>query len=376
MNGSARVPRRLQGEPLLVLGLIIGGWLALRIALWEPPFGLPIPAAISVPSARIIAQQDVKAGAVLPSPARRRDHRSAIQSSPVLWPTLALHGVAASAEAVAVAETPSTDLFASQRALLAAAFAHMRLPPSLAVSLAGQAKPMLAGEPALAPAALPGAPAVGRWSGDAWLLARNGSVGPIAAGQPSYGRSQAGAVLRYALAPSSDHLPVFYARATRALAGPRESEAAMGLGARPIAGVPLRVAGEVRVSDNLLHREIRPAAFAVTELPPAKLPLSLRAEAYVQAGYVGGRFATAFVDGQARLDGLLASIGRDAALRVGAGVWGGAQDRAARLDLGPSLAAAFRLGRTQARIALDYRLRVAGDAEPKSGPALTISAGF
>ena len=140
--------------------------------------------------------------------------------------------------------------------------------------------------------------------------------------------------------------------------------------------MPLRIAGEVRISNNGSYREVRPAAFAVTELPPVDLPLGLRAETYAQAGYVGGRFATAFVDGQARLDGLLASLGRDAVLRAGAGMWGGAQKDAARLDLGPSATAALRIGRARTRLALDYRLRVAGDAQPKSGPALTISAGF
>jgi hypothetical protein len=101
----------------------------------------------------------------------------------------------------------------------------------------------------------------------------------------------------------------------------------------------------------------------------------MRGEGYAQAGYVGGRFATAFVDGQARIDRLVARLGKSE-VRAGAGVWGGAQKHAARLDVGPSATASFRLGETQSRVALDYRVRIAGDAAPKSGPALTISAGF
>jgi hypothetical protein len=215
-----------------------------------------------------------------------------------------------------------------------------------------------------------------RWTGDAWLLLRNGSSGPIAVSEPSYGRSQAGAVLGYRLAPSSGHRPTAYVRTTRALSGPRESEVAAGFTARPLAGVPLRVAGEVRVSEGPAGREVRPAGFAVTELPPAKLPLGLRAEAYVQAGYVGGRYATGFVDGQARIDGHVARVGRNAELRAGGAVWGGAQKHVGRLDVGPSAALSFRLGEAQSRVALDYRVRVAGPAAPESGPALTISAGF
>ena len=183
-------------------------------------------------------------------------------------------------------------------------------------------------------------------------------------------------VLRYRLAPSSGHRPVAYVRATRALTGPQENEVSAGFAARPLAGLPVSVAGEVRLSQTPAGREARPAAFAVTELPPARLPFGLRAEAYAQAGYVGGRFATAFVDGQARVDTPVVRLDRDSEVRAGGGVWGGAQKHTGRLDVGPSATVNFRLGQALSRVALDYRVRVAGDAEPKSGPALTISAGF
>ena len=89
-----------------------------------------------------------------------------------------------------------------------------------------------------------------RWSGDTWLLLRHDSSGPLTPGEPSYGRSQAGAVLRYRLAPSSLHRPSAYVRATRALVSPQETEVAAGLAARPLGGVPLSVAGELRVSQG------------------------------------------------------------------------------------------------------------------------------
>jgi hypothetical protein len=239
-----------------------------------------------------------------------------------------------------------------------------RRPPP---ALGGEAPPSNMSAPAMS---------VNRWTGDSWLLLRNGSGDPITAGEPSYGRSQAGAVLRYRLAPSSSHRPLAYVRTTRALSGPREAEVAAGVAARPLAGVPVRVAGEVRVSEGAAGREVRPAGFAVTELPPAKLPFGILAETYLQAGYVGGRYATAFIDGQARADRHVASLGTSGELRAGGGIWGGAQKDAGRLDAGPSAAIGFRLGEARARVALDYRVRVAGRAAPKSGPALTISAGF
>jgi hypothetical protein len=216
---------------------------------------------------------------------------------------------------------------------------------------------------------------VSRWSADAWLLLRKASgTAPVAVG-PSYGRSQAGAVLRYRLAPASAHRPVAYARITRALAGVAETEIAAGAASRPLPGMPVSFAAEVRFRDGPGGHEVRPAAYAVTELPPVTLPLGLRGEAYAQAGYVGGRFATAFVDGQARIDAPVARLG-GAELRAGGGAWGGAQKGAARVDVGPSAALGFAIGKTRSRLAFDYRFRVAGDAAPGSGPSLTISAGF
>jgi hypothetical protein len=134
-------------------------------------------------------------------------------------------------------------------------------------------------------------------------------------------------------------------------------------------------AGELRLTRAGGQTSARPAAYAVTELPRIDLPAGFKGEAYAQAGYVGGDFATAFVDGQLKLDRQLARLG-NAELRAGGGAWGGAQKGAARLDIGPSATLAFKLGETNSRLSMDWRFRVAGDAAPKSGPALTISAGF
>jgi hypothetical protein len=50
---------------------------------------------------------------------------------------------------------------------------------------------------------------------------------------------------------------------------------------------------------------------------------------------------------------------------------------AARLgDIGPSASLRFPLDGGSARLAIDYRHRIAGNAAPASGVALTLSAGF
>jgi len=230
------------------------------------------------------------------------------------------------------------------------------------------------------PAQMPARATTGsRWSADGWLLLRRDSTTPLLSGRPSYGRSQVGAVIRYSLAAASPLRPQAYLRASAALAGAREYELAAGVSARPLAGLPLRFALETRIGETDLGTRLRPAAFAVTEFPPLRLPLGMRGEAYAQAGYVGGGYATAFVDGQARVERPLVRRG-EIEVSAGAGAWGGAQSDAARLDVGPTAVVSFRLGPksfgARGRVAADYRFRVAGDAGPSSGPALTLSAGF
>jgi hypothetical protein len=121
---------------------------------------------------------------------------------------------------------------------------------------------------------------------------------------------------------------------------------------------------------------LRPAIAVVSELPPARLPLGFTGEAYAQAGYIGGRGATAFVDGLVRAERPLASVaGFD--IRAGGGAWGARQRGAERLDMGPVASVRFRLGTSaSARVEADWRFRVAGRSRPGSGPALTLSAGF
>jgi hypothetical protein len=191
----------------------------------------------------------------------------------------------------------------------------------------------------------------------------------------TYGASQVGAVLRYRLVRGNPHRPTTYLRVSAALNGSGEREAALGLSARPIAGLPVIIAGEGRVSRLSQRTVVRPAVMAVTELPPIALPEGARAEFYLQGGYVGGTGATPFIDGQLRVDRRIHQ-GGPVEIRAGAGVWGGAQEGAGRLDLGPGATVAFAQGPVSARVALDWRFRLKGSAEPASGPTLTVSAGF
>src|SRR5690606_18731219 len=153
---------------------------------------------------------------------------------------------------------------------------------------------------------------------------------------------------RYSLAPASPLRPSAYLRGSAAVAGPQEQELAVGLSVRPVRALPLRLAVEGRLGESGGSAHVRPAAYAVTEVPPIAIASETRLEVYAQAGYVAGDFATAFVDGQARLERALMRSGGGAEVTAGAGVWGGAQEGSSRLDVGPSAAVSFRLGQARA----------------------------
>ncbi|HEY8603965.1 MAG TPA: hypothetical protein VIL62_06480 [Tsuneonella suprasediminis] len=216
------------------------------------------------------------------------------------------------------------------------------------------------------------------WRIDSWVFYRpTASSRRFASGgnRPStYGSSQAGIVLRRALS-RDDHRPFLYTRLTATPDQPRQSELAIGIGGKPLPDVPLQMQAEMRVFDQGGQTEVRPALAAVAELPATQLPLGGTATGYLQSGYVAGGYATAFIDGHLRAEREVATTSA-ARLFVGGGVWGGVQRGAGRLDIGPSVAVNWDTGPVPLRLALDYRLKLAGDADPPDGVAVTLSAGF
>lgn len=345
-----------RGQPLVMLGVLLSGWIVLRTALWQSPSAEAAPPVAQPPQgAPVFAtlQRVAIAPPGVPRERARQDMRAAFAPGMAEQPGLAMLAVAVHEGVPFTGPGPAPE-------------SRLLAPPL-------QQAPAAA--PFLPETALAKSPATGRWSADAWLLLREDSAAAATAGRGSYGRSQLGAVLRYHLRPSSAHRPAAYLRLSQALTGARESEAALGLSARPLPRVPVAVAGELRLTRTDGATDARPAAYAATELPPLDLPGGITAEAYLQGGYVGGSFATGFVDGQVRADRKLFDLGR-AELRAGGGVWGGVQKGASRLDIGPGAGLRLKIGEVPARVSFDWRFRVAGTAEPESGPALTISAGF
>ncbi len=98
-------------------------------------------------------------------------------------------------------------------------------------------------------------------------------------------------------------------------------------------------------------------------------------ETYGQAGYILGRNETHFFDGSATVQGQIAKIS-SAKLSIGAGMWAGGQRGTSRLDFGPRADIRVPVATASARVAVDWRARIAGAARPVSGLTLTISTGF
>ncbi|GLK46899.1 hypothetical protein GCM10017612_48210 [Novosphingobium resinovorum] len=354
-----------RGHPLLALLALLGGWVGGRAATWEPAVSNAAPAALAA----------TQGGAVFQSlPGYADFEPQAPQAAPYAAPNVPL-------VRYAVTYPAAVGLAPSSGADEASDFPHLRKDFAALQPLPRFYAPEGSGGVATSPAAdLPMAPQrPRRWSMDAWtLMRRDSGIAPASVGAlpGTYGASQAGGILRYRLALASPHRPTAYLRSTSTTGRIRETMAAVGLSARPFAAFPVIAALEGRMTDQMGQRRVQGAAMAITELPPFPLPAGFRAEAYGQAGYVAGRYATPFADGQFRADRGLLTLGA-ADMRIGGGLWGGAQKGAARLDAGPTTAITMPIGRgINGRVAVDWRFRLAGDAVPGSGPALTLSAGF
>jgi len=212
------------------------------------------------------------------------------------------------------------------------------------------------------------------WSLGSWAYLREGSGGApegiAAAGQ--LGGSQAGLRLAYGLGEAGRLRA--YGRATMAVEQLKQRELAFGLTFAPVRRWPIDIAVEQRVALGSEGRTAL-AVMASGGVSEVALPAGFRLDAYAQAGIVGARRRDGFADGAIVVDRRLGAddISR---LRLGALAAGAVQPGAARIDVGPRLTLSLPDVGEGGRIALDWRHRVAGDALPESGLALTLAADF
>lgn len=215
-----------------------------------------------------------------------------------------------------------------------------------------------------------------------WMFARQNALAGTSEGHleragvsnGQYGGSQAGAILSIPLpyGPVSDL--AIYGRLGAAMNPWIQEEIAVGARVRPLKGLPLSIHAEQRFSAET-GGDRGTAFFVAGGTGPDHLIEKVALETYVQGGYVFGENHTHFFDGSATLLRPVAESDRKT-LAAGAGLWVGGQRRIGRLDIGPRGDVTVPLGTTSARIAVDWRIRVAGNAHPRSGAAITVSTSF
>lgn len=217
------------------------------------------------------------------------------------------------------------------------------------------------------------APKQRRWSLAAWTFVRPGLAGAGIAPASQLGGSQSGFRFQRRLFERRSLTASANVRVSSATNVPGK-EAALGISLRRKGHIPVELIVERRVGLDSGGRDAV-AALLVSGVDDLSLPRGTLLSGYLQAGVVGLNSRDGFVDGSARIEKPLLHIGKTR-FRLGAGVWGAVQPGVSRLDVGPSLASTFRLGRTGVRVSGEWRQRVAGNALPGSGPTLTVGVDY
>lgn len=316
------------GRPLRFVALVTGGWVALRVlVLWQQDGDLPRAVREALPLPRFAEAQP----AVVPPKVEMRH----------------------------VAIVPAIKRTVSRQVIPSDAPQHIEL--AVAPMVAVGAAPAATIDAAPIPPALPVADPAKRWSISSWLLLRDGN-GLGVGRAPQLGGSQAGVRIDRSIGSGF----ALTARFAAALRG-RQREIAPGVSWQPGA-LPVRITVEQRIA---IDGGRSGTAIGIAGGVWQALPGGLQLESYGQTGAFASRRGDAYADGMLRIARPV--IG---GIDIGVGTWGGAQRGAERLDIGPSLGVRLPIADGTARLTLDWRQRIAGNAAPGSGPALTLGTDF
>ena len=220
------------------------------------------------------------------------------------------------------------------------------------------------------------------WRIDAYSLIRSGGGGFVS-DRPLLGGGQSGVRLGYTPGPLARRPIELFGRLAIAHDW-LDLKGRSGQGAVGAAWMPLGRDGPTVGAERLIAigREGRDAwAIRVSggawHAADAKLPIDL--SAYAEAGVVGASSRDGFAGAQGLA--LYPVAAREGTrIGLGGGVWGSVQDgggrTASRLEFGPGAQLSQRIGKATIELRGEYRFRVAGDAAPGSGPALTVATRF
>lgn len=335
-----------RGRPLRFLAMVATGWAGARLVwLWPEGATLPqaIEAAMPIRAAEAVPVMAIRPPAHMPVRKSGASRRPATPVKFTVAPPVA--DTRPDGETVQVA---LLNIFDFGRTT--AFGAPVGLPPpsrSQPIGPPDRAKP-------------------DRWSASAWFVTRRGAP----ASGPILGGDQAGLRVAWLMDPRRDLS--LYARATAPMAR-QGRELALGMEWQP-SRLPVRLIAERRIplDRGTMHGT---AIGIVGGVDGLKLPHGFTLEAYGQGGVVARERINPFADGALRVVRQIAASG-NATLELGAGSWGAVQRDSNRIDIGPSAVARLPVAGQSIRLALDWRERVAGNARPGSGPALTIGADF
>lgn len=331
------------GRPLRFLGIVLSGWIGMRAIAIYRAGDLPLAGPVEhLVAALAIGRADASV-ATFPIPAARDTPRQGRTIRPAIGPT-------------PVAALPPARATPDSRHLPGTLPAPTPTPSGATPALLPLAMPLS-----------PAPPARSRLTGSAWGIARGGGIGQASGGQ--LGGSQVGLRLTYALDRS--RRVALAARLSTPL-GTRGAEAALGLDWQPTR-LPVHIVAERRIA--LDGGRGATMLGVIGGFGPSSLAGRVTAEGYGQAGMIARDGTQAFVDGALRIAHPIAASGKTR-IDLGLGSWGGAQRGAARLDIGPSLGIVLPVARHRLRLTADWRQRIAGDARPDSGPALSIGTDF
>lgn len=336
-----------RGASLYSLLFVLGGWVGARYWAHQPPEAVPFPDHAAPALSHLLP---LGYAALLPS--RHDGARRTETIQPRARNRIArADPVARATVPVSLASRPPIGMRQP------AAETRARFIPSTYPTMA-------------TPPAMPQNPS--RWSGSAWLLVRERASAVAIATNGQLSGSQLGARLRWRINPAAPVRTTLAATLSSPLSDREAAEAALGAEWYPFQGQPVWLGVERRIALGRNGRSGWSARLA-GGFWRTGLPFGMIADGYGQAGFVGMKSRDGFIDGTARLSYPIA--GPDG-LRAGVAVWGAAQPRVARLDIGPHLTMPVRIARTKLLLSIEGRMRIAGQAAPGSGVALTMGTDF
>ncbi|WP_336963939.1 hypothetical protein [Sphingobium aquiterrae] len=369
-----------RGRPLRFLLVVMLCWSGARLAQ-SLDFGMARPLQATVahadhppPSA---APTPRRTASVAPGPIGAPTVSYGRPLPPHVTPAMAgAHGMAALLPTLSppAPALPAPSLVASSLAAESHGYAAGKGPASLDRGTAHDGTGALAGfPPGLGFPRRARSGASDRWQLSIWALWRPGMDGHANAGTGRLGASQAGMRIdRELLAGGAGGGRLTgYARLSRAFVQPASPEAALGIALQPVRAVPFTIGIERRIALGTGDRDAM-AIMGAAGIGPLALPGRIALDGYAQAGMVGARSRDAFGDGRLSL---LRPVG-DGRIALGLGLSGGAQPQVARLDFGPELRAKLKVAGGTLRLDAGWRTRIAGNARPGSGPAITLASNF